>query len=127
VYGWKDFIIENNEFTNDIKYNTCSLFEGWCVSNPTFKNNKMNNFNTIGTIYSINHYTKNDGVIVKIPGQDYEPNYSYVYEQNIDDFYNNSATNMADARLYIQKGIKTPFPETNLTISGSEIKLQEPK
>lgn len=123
VYGWKDFVIENNDFTNEIDLKGSSLLEAWCVSNPSFKNNNMNNFKTIGSVLAINHFTKKDGVIVKIPGQDYEPNYSYVYEQNITDFYNNSATNMIDARLYIQKGIKTPFPETNLTISGGEMKL----
>ncbi|MBP1755217.1 MAG: right handed beta helix region family protein [Firmicutes bacterium] len=125
VYGWKDFVVENNEFTNEIKYSGCSIFEGWCVSNPSFRKNNMNNFKTIGTILTINYFTKKDGVIVKVPGQDYEPNYSYLYEQNVTDFYNNSATNMDDARIYIQKGIKTTFPETNITISGNEMKLQE--
>lgn len=124
VYGWKDFVIENNDFNNENILKGSSIFEGWCVTNPTFKNNTMNNFSTIGTILAINYYTKKDGVIVKVPGQDYEPNYSYVYEQNIVDFYYNSATNMDDARIYIQKGIKTPFPATNVSISGKEMKLQ---
>lgn len=124
VYAWKDFVIENNDFSNEIKYNECSIFEAWCVANPTFKNNTLHNFKTIGSVLAINHYTKKDGIIVKVPGQDYEPNYSYLYEQNIIDFYNNAATNMDDSMLYIQKGIKTPFPEANLTISGMEMKLQ---
>lgn len=125
VYAWKDSIIVNNEFSNEIKYNECSIFEAWCISNPTFKNNTMNNFKIISTIYAINHYTKKNGVIVKIPGQDYEPNYSYIYEQNITDFYNNSATNMDNAILTIYKGITTPFPASNLSISGREMKLHE--
>ena len=121
VYAWKDYVIANNDFLNEIKYNGCSIFEAWCVSNPTFKNNTMNNFKIIGTVLTMNYYTKKDGVIVKVPGQDYEPNYSYLYEQNIIDFRNNTAINMDDANLHIQKGIKTTFPETSITISGKDL------
>ncbi len=122
VYAWKDMIIENNEFSNESSQG--SIFEAWCVNNPTFKNNIMDNFKDIGTILSINFFTKKDGVIVKVPGQDYEPNYSYIYEQNITDFYNNSVTNMDNSKLYIHKGIKTPVPASDLTITGKEMKLQ---
>jgi hypothetical protein len=122
MYAWKDFVIENNDFSNEIKQG--SIFEAWCVSNPTFKNNTMNNFKDIGTVLARNFYTKKDGVIVKIPGQDYEPNYSYVYEQNITDFYNNSAINMDNAILTINKGITTPFPAASLNISGKDMELQ---
>lgn len=124
VYGWKDMHVEHNEFSNDVYNKQSSIFEAWCIDNPTFKNNTMNNFGTIGTILAINFYSKDNGVIVKVPGQDYEPNYSYMYEQNITDFYNNSETNMDASRIYIQKGIKTPVPATDLVITGKEMKLQ---
>jgi hypothetical protein len=122
MYAWKDFVIENNDYTNDTSIG--SIFEAWCVSNSTFKNNTINNFGSVGVVYAKNYYSKENGVIIKVPGQDYEPNYSYVYEQNITDFYNNLATNMDGATLTIDKGIKTSFPSTRLTILGKDMKLQ---
>lgn len=119
MYAWKDSVIENNEFTNDTSMGF--VFEGWCVNNPTFKNNSINNFRDIGWILAKNHYSKKDGKIVKVPGQDYEPNYSYIYEQNIKDFYNNSV-DMGNAELTIDKGITTAFPEKDLIIYGSDMK-----
>ena len=54
----------------------------------------------------------------------YVPVCGYLYEQNITDFYNNSATNMDDAVLYIEKGIKTPVPANTMGICGKDMKLQ---
>jgi len=125
VYAWKDMIIENNEFSNEIIFGSNSILEAWCLNNPTFKNNIISNFQSIGDIYSINFYTKKDGVIIKIPGQDYEPNYSHIYEQNVTDFYNNTTMNMDNAELSIGKGLKTSFPAADLTILGSEMKKSQ--
>lgn len=121
IYGWKDCDIEYNEFSNDIR-NSCSIFEGWCVNNPTFKNNIMNNLERIGYVNAIGHYTMKDGVIVCVPGQPYEPDYSYLAEQNITDFYQNKAINMDDAVLMIYKGIAAPCPKGNLKILGKDMK-----
>ena len=74
-------------------------------------------------VYAKNYYSMKDGVVVKVPGQDYEPNYSYVYEQNITDFYNNTATNMDNAILAIDRGITTSVPKVKLNISGKDMKV----
>lgn len=124
VYGWKDMVVEDNEFCNKGDESSSTIFEAWCVNNPTFKHNSINNFYDIGRIVAINFYTKVNGAIVKVPGQDYEPNYSYLYEQNIKDFYDNQAVNMDNSTLYISKGIATSFPEKDLQILGKEMKMQ---
>lgn len=122
IYGWKDMIVENNEFCNWTV--TGVILDVWAVNNPTFKHNEINNFYNIGFISSVNFYSKENGVIVKVPGQDYEPNYSYIYEQNIKDFYNNHAVNMDNAALKISKGITTSFPAADLSILGKEMQIQ---
>lgn len=126
VYAWKDAVVSNNKFTNSAEIKGAdSIFEGWCTDNFTFKLNTMYNFGRIGVINAINYYSINraTGEYIKVPDQDYEPNYSYVYEQNIKDFYNNTATNMNDATIFIAKTITNDTLSKNLTINGSEMKI----
>lgn len=111
--GWKDAVIVNNTFSNDVKQKS-SVFGAFAAINLTFINNTMNNFQFIGNI------SVASGVSAAIHGQIC----GYLNEQNITDFYNNSATNMDDSELRIAKGIQTPVPASNLTITGSEMKLQ---
>jgi hypothetical protein len=113
MYAWKDAVIVNNTFSNDIKQGR--VFAAFCTSNPTFKNNSMNNFAYIGNVKSMGEN--------RVIG--YEPICGCLYEQNITDFYNNSATNMDNSILSINKGITTAFPASNLNITGKEMKLQE--
>lgn len=122
IYAWKDAIIENNEFTNEIAYKSCGIIECWLLDNPTIKNNTFNNFYKIGYILALSYYNIKDGKIVKVAGQDYEPNYSRIYEQNIQDLYTNKAINMDNATLLIEKSLTNCKPDADITISGSELK-----
>ena len=112
MYAWKDAVVVNNTFSNDTKQGR--VFATFCTSNPTFKNNTMDNFAYIGFVKSMGEN--------RVKG--YVPVCGYLYEQNITDFYNNSATNMDDAVLYIEKGIKTPVPANTMGICGKDMKLQ---
>lgn len=73
-------------------------------------------------ILTASYYSKDaNGNMCKVPGQDYEPDFSYIYEQNIKDFYQNVCINMDFATLVINKGVKTSEPAKKITITCKDL------